>query len=329
MNCVGALAQDNRAQLLAELQTRIQPLISAKHPNAVVRIENNTLVAEHDTRDWLVYGAPFYNEFDKEPHQERGPNHNGFRLVIQIRDGVPSIQEMLPRTQQMPYWKTHFRALPLNVLTPESKLSAAIKNEALAEYPDVPRGHWTYRVTQQLSDAGVMEELPIYNGTQKARTGYEFAIATARLLSGIVGPDSMWFNTQLPALPADASAEMKSQRLSQEFRIRENRRVIEQCLTITFQALPNHWKAKIQHEMHWESIQALVREFSGEIARLGLKVSPPANTIKGDNIQHQHLWVELSSGTRTDAALLDKMKSALDDFAIEKYQAAIQTLKEK
>lgn len=300
MSCVGGLAQDNHPQLMAELQTRIQPIIAARHPDVVVRVENNTLIAEHDTREWTVYGVPLYGEADKEPHQERGPNRKGFRLTLQIKDGRDVSPQMLPRSQQMPYWKTFFQALPLNVVTPQDKLTvptvAPDKPDgvgARVEYPDVPQGHWAYEVLYRLSAEGIIEGLPAGNyGGQKAMTRYEFAVAMARLLD-------KW------ELHGD-----KARYLRQPFRL-----------------LPPSIQQRVKSEKNWESVQACVREFAAEIERLGFKLGI-AHYIKGNNVRYRHLWVEFSAGANTDLSLWETIKNELEEFAFEKHQATTQVLKE-
>ena len=82
-----------------------------------------------------------------------------------------------------------FAAVPA-IVAPQLT-SVAHAQTAVAEYPDVPRGHWAYEAINKLSQAGIIEGLP--NGNyygNKPMTRYEFAVAIARLLERIGGQGS-------------------------------------------------------------------------------------------------------------------------------------------
>ncbi len=102
-----------------------------------------------------------------------------------------------------------FAAVPA-IVAPQLT-SVAHAQTAVAEYPDVPRGHWAYEAINKLSQAGIIEGLP--NGNyygNKPMTRYEFAVAIARLLerigdaqAGPAGPAGP-AGAQGPAGPAGA-----------------------------------------------------------------------------------------------------------------------------
>ncbi|HEX8551378.1 MAG TPA: S-layer homology domain-containing protein [Abditibacteriaceae bacterium] len=75
--------------------------------------------------------------------------------------------------------------------------------QATAEYPDVPAGHWAYDAINTLSRAGIIEGRPggNYYGNQ-AMTRYEFAVAIARLLKNIGPGQAGPVGPQGPAGPA-------------------------------------------------------------------------------------------------------------------------------
>jgi hypothetical protein len=88
------------------------------------------------------------------------------------------------------------------------------------------------------------------------------------------------------------------------------------------------WTAALEQDGTLEKLQALAREFSPELDKLGIE-SPKAGGrhISGHNILHQHVLVELSYGAQTDAALIEKIKETVRAFADENYQTTLQSLK--
>ena len=143
-----------------------------------------------------------------------------------------------------------FAAVPA-IVAPQLT-SVAHAQTAVAEYPDVPRGHWAYEAINKLSQAGIIEGLP--NGNyygNKPMTRYEFAVAIARLLErigpGLQGPKGDTGDTG-PAGPAGATGATGPA------------------------GTGGGPAADITRAEVNDLIGALRREFSDELARLGVRV---------------------------------------------------------
>jgi hypothetical protein len=128
------------------------------------------------------------------------------------------------------------------IVAPQLVAPAHAQDRDVAEYPDVPRGHWAYEALNKLSQAGIIEGRPggNYYGNQPM-TRYEFAVAIARLLErgtgGGVGPAG----PQGPIGPAGPAGVSPANQITRD-------------------------------EVN-DLIAALRREFADELARLGVRVT--------------------------------------------------------
>ena len=149
-----------------------------------------------------------------------------------------------------------FAAVPA-IVAPQLT-SVAHAQTAVAEYPDVPRGHWAYEAINKLSQAGIIEGLP--NGNyygNKPMTRYEFAVAIARLLERIstgVGPAGPQGETG-PVGPAGAAGA--------------------QGPAGTVGTNPTGMTRDEVNDL----INSLKREFADELARMGVRVDAVENRL--------------------------------------------------
>lgn len=284
-----ARQQEAQAQL-EKLQQRLRAHLAGAWQDSTLQLQGGELLGEFHCDNFAVHGSEWDGKIASWFTTRRGPNHDGFLLRVSIREGRYEGRDMMPRTEREPYWTTWHDALPLNAReTDAAKIVAATKTSTApesAEYPDVPRGHWAYKAVEALARDGLIEGLPNgnYSG-YKAMTRYEFAVAIARLL------DSSGF--------VDA---------------RQN------LLATPLKPLPE----PLAKPENLAALQALTREFSGELWRLG--IAPDSKTpfiLNSPLIRPEHLLIQLSFGRDTDAALLASIKSALDDWASEEFQRTI------
>jgi hypothetical protein len=137
-------------------------------------------------------------------------------------------------------------------------VSNASAQTAVAEYPDVPKGHWAYDALNTLSAAGIIEGRPggNYYGNQPM-TRYEFAVAIARLLKNMGGV----------AMPGAAYNDT-------ELRNRITNLENKPAPVIPAQIRPDITRAEVN-----DLIKALRTEFADELANLGVRVGAAEDRI--------------------------------------------------
>jgi len=145
-------------------------------------------------------------------------------------------------------------------------------DQAAAEYPDVPVGHWAYEAIDKLSKAGIIEGLPsgAYAGN-KPMTRYEFAVAIARLLDRMGGTGGQGPQGE-PGAPGERGETGAPGPAGATGPAGERGERGEPGDTFDHSQLAT--KAELQ-----DAINALAREFRQELANLGYRVDALENRL--------------------------------------------------
>ena len=98
------------AQLKADLQQRFSDL------DVTYRADNrgHTLIAEFETRKFLVHVGSKAGKRSREAHEVLGPSHAGFLIRFHLQDAGTVNQAQVPQTIREPYWQTYLNVFPLD-----------------------------------------------------------------------------------------------------------------------------------------------------------------------------------------------------------------------
>lgn len=100
-------AEQRAAEPLRAIEARLDRLVHESYPGALVRIEDGAVVARYHTRRFLVYAASKTGKFVDKPHEEVGPDYDGFMLTIRLHQGPAVAQAVSGQEYREPYWTTH------------------------------------------------------------------------------------------------------------------------------------------------------------------------------------------------------------------------------
>ncbi len=100
--------------VLADLMARLQGPIAKLRPGATIGFVNgdsgDTLRAQYQTQQFLVYGRGMNGRISSTPYKELGPNYQGFLLEV-FTQPAPYNGQLVPnQILHEPYWNTYFDA---------------------------------------------------------------------------------------------------------------------------------------------------------------------------------------------------------------------------
>lgn len=93
-----------------KLSAEIVPIIRRHFPAAEVTVGPGRLIAKHQTMQFTVHGVLKDGTIRPKPHQEEGPQADGFVLGINLQEGSYGGAALVPQELRQPYWTTYFDA---------------------------------------------------------------------------------------------------------------------------------------------------------------------------------------------------------------------------
>ena len=89
--------------MLADLETRLKAALRPVCPTATFAYEDDgtTLAVEYHVQPFMIHTVSKNGEIAAKAREERGPNRDGFRLTLDLRDGPLLSQMVLPARLRM------------------------------------------------------------------------------------------------------------------------------------------------------------------------------------------------------------------------------------
>jgi hypothetical protein len=298
--------------VLADLATRLWPVLQSPESSATIRIEDPMLHIEK------LSLSPTGTVATPTKGATRTNDPQQLSIEIWIGAGKDLRPVTLPQNLAVTDGTTYLNCYELGIRDQKPR-----DTSSRAEYVDPGRERWVFEALNTLASAGIIESYP--GGTFRGSfslTRYDVAVAIARLLNtsskGNLPPGSV-VHEPGDALPIDTTSQ-----LLQRWRVEQ----AVAALRLEFAPELRMLSARIDPRLiaNRQSALRVAHPDAGSEPTSNQTQAPAATVTVPEDMTREHAWLTISYGKDVDPKLVERIKQTIADYAVQSRELAMRDL---